>query len=185
MGVAGVVAAFAVLNTSSVLIVGAMAISPDLLPIVATCTGVVLRRRRLVGRGLITLAAGLATAGLVSAGVSGSLRAFGWLPGGFTLGEIPASQTHVGVSTVFVALAAGVAGMVALETRASAAVGVAISVTTIPAVAYLGVALGLGELDKSRSALWVLLANVALMVAGGSTVLALQRSLATRSQPSS
>jgi uncharacterized membrane protein len=101
------------------------------------------------------------------------------------LGEIPAAQTHVGASTVFIALAAGVAGMVALETRASAAVGVAISVTTIPAVAYLGVALGLGELDKSRSALWVLLANVALMVAGGSTVLAVQRSLAARSQPSS
>src|SRR6476646_10143411 len=61
MGVAGVVAAFAVLNTSSVLIVGAMAISPDLLPIVATCTGVVLLRRRLVGRGLMTFANDTAT----------------------------------------------------------------------------------------------------------------------------
>ena len=35
--------------------------------------------------------------------------------------------------------------MLALETRASAAVGVAVSVTTIPAAAYLGVAAGLGE----------------------------------------
>jgi uncharacterized protein DUF389 len=75
--------------------------------------------------------------------------------------------------------------MVVLETRASAAVGVAISVATIPAVAYLGVAAGLGELDKSLSALWVLLANGTLIVAGGSTALVLQHSLLTRSKSSS
>jgi hypothetical protein len=50
MASAGVVAAFAVVNESSVLIVGAMAVSPDLLPIVAACTGIVLRRGRLAGR---------------------------------------------------------------------------------------------------------------------------------------
>jgi uncharacterized hydrophobic protein (TIGR00271 family) len=181
MAAAGVVAAFAVINTSSVLIVGAMAISPDLLPIVAACTGIVLLRGRLVRRGLGTLGAGLLVTGATSAAVTGILRLFDWLPSGFSLGDIPASQTHIGVSTVFVALAAGVVGMVAMETRASAAVGVAISVTTIPAVAYLGVALGVGSFDRSLSALWVLLANVALMMAGGSGALAVQRSIAARS----
>jgi uncharacterized hydrophobic protein (TIGR00271 family) len=185
MAAAGVVAAFAVLNESSVLIVGAMAISPDLLPVVAACTGIVLWRRRLAARGLGTLAAGLAVAGLFAAAMTGLLRVFDWLPPAFSLSEIPASQTHVGVSTILIALVAGVAGMVAMETRASAAVGVAISVTTIPAAAYLGVALGLGQLDKSLSAFWVLLANVAMMVAGGSTALAIQRSFAQRSQPPS
>jgi uncharacterized hydrophobic protein (TIGR00271 family) len=181
MAAAGVVAAFAVINTSSVLIVGARAISPDLLPIVAACTGIVLLRGRLVRRGLGTLGAGLLVTGATSAAVTGILRLFDWLPSGFSLGDIPASQTHIGVSTVFVALAAGVVGMVAMETRASAAVGVAISVTTIPAVAYLGVALGVGSFDRSLSALWVLLANVALMMAGGSGALAVQRSIAARS----
>jgi hypothetical protein len=38
MAAAGVVGAFAVVERSSVLIVGAMAISPDLLPIMAACT---------------------------------------------------------------------------------------------------------------------------------------------------
>ena len=52
--------------------------------------------------------------------------------------------TTVSNETVVVALAAGVAGMLALETRASSGVGVAISVTTIPASAYVGVAAGLG-----------------------------------------
>jgi Domain of unknown function (DUF389) len=59
-----------------------------------------------------------------------------------------------------VAFAAGIAGMLAVETRASAGVGVAISVTTIPAAAFLGVAAGIGELSKSLSALAVLGVNV-------------------------
>jgi uncharacterized hydrophobic protein (TIGR00271 family) len=144
MAAAGVVAAFAIVNKSPVLIVGAMAISPDLLPITAACTGLVLLRARLVRRGLGSLAIGLAVVSAVSAAVAGLLNLFDLLPPGFSLGEIPAAQTHVGVSTICIAFAAGVAGILALETRASAAVGVAISVTTIPAVAFLGVGLGIG-----------------------------------------
>jgi hypothetical protein len=105
---------------------------------------------------------------------------FDLLPAGFTLGEIPATQTHVSATTVLVAFAAGVAGMLAVETRASAAVGVGISVTTIPASAYLGVAIGTGEPGKSWSALGVLGANIAMMLLGGSIALAIQRSRAPR-----
>jgi uncharacterized hydrophobic protein (TIGR00271 family) len=180
MAVAGVIAAFAVINRSSVLIVGAMAVSPDLFPIVAACTGVALVRPRLVVRGLGALAAGLAATILLAAVVTAFLRALDLLPPGFSLGEIPAAQTHVGVSTILIALVAGVAGVVAFETRGSAAVGVAISVTTIPAAAYLGVALALGKLDDSSSALWVAAANVAMMVIGGSVALAVHRQVAAR-----
>jgi hypothetical protein len=102
------------------------------------------------------------------------------MPDDFELGAIPAAQTHVNTSTILIALTAGVAGMLATETRGSAAVGVAISVTTIPAVAYLGVALAVGEAEKSLSALGVLGANVGMMLVGGSTTLALQRVLARR-----
>jgi uncharacterized hydrophobic protein (TIGR00271 family) len=180
---AGVVAAFAIVNESAVLLVGAMAISPDLLPITAACTGLVLRRPRLVSRGLGSLFVGLAVAGMIAGVVAALLDAFGIMPSGFSLGEIPAAQTHVGASTILVALAAGAAGVLAVETRASAAVGVAISVTTIPAVAYLGVGLGIGEFDKSLSALWVLLANVAMMLVGGTSTLAGQRLIAMRVPP--
>ena len=55
------------------------------------------------------------------------------------------SLTEVGPGTVLVALAAGMAGMLAYETAAGAAVGVAISVTTIPAAAYVGCSVGLGS----------------------------------------
>jgi uncharacterized hydrophobic protein (TIGR00271 family) len=175
MAVAGVIAGLAVVNDSSVLIVGAMAISPDLLPVTAACTGLVLRRRRLVGRGLATLVLGLAVACVLAIAVTLLLRAIDRLPNGFTLGEIPAAQKHVNATTILVALAAGVAGMLAVETRASAAVGVGISVTTIPASAYLGVAIGMGELRKSWSPLAVLGANITMMLLGGSVALAIQR----------
>jgi uncharacterized hydrophobic protein (TIGR00271 family) len=169
-----------VVNRSSVLIVGAMAISPDLLPVTAACTGLVLRRGRLVRRGLGTLIVGLGVACLLAMAVTFLLDAVDRLPSGFTLGEIPAAQTHVNATTILVAAAAGVAGMLAVETRASAAVGVGISVTTIPASAYIGVAVGLGELGKSWSAFAVLGVNIAMMLLGGSVALATQRWRASR-----
>ena len=180
MGVAGVVAGLGVINLSSILVVGAMAISPDLLPVTAACTGLVLRRWRLVGRGVGALVLGLAVAWALAATVTLFLRVADLLPSGFTLHEIPAAQTHVSATTIIVAFVAGLAGMLAVETRASSAVGVAISVTTIPAAAYLGVAVGVGAFEKSWSALAVLGANIAMMLLGGSLALGAQRLAASR-----
>ena len=90
------------------------------------------------------------------------------------------SLTTVNNETTTVALAAGVAGMLALETRASSGVGVAISVTTIPAAAYLGVAAGLGEFATAAGALGVLGANVAMMVVRAVATLTLQSVLTRR-----
>jgi Domain of unknown function (DUF389) len=53
-------------------------------------------------------------------------------------------------------------------------VGVAISVTTIPASAYLGVAAGLGELGEAVGALGVLGVNVLMIVVGAVATLELQ-----------
>ena len=178
MATAGVVGAFAVINRSSVLLVGAMAISPDLLPITAACTGRTPsntprwpRARDPHHRFCRYLDVGTVTA---------FVDVLGLLPDGFNLDEIPASQTHVHASTILVALSAGIAGMLAVETRASSAVGVAISVTTVPAVAYLGVAAGAGERGHTLSGLAVLSTNVAMMLIGGSAALALQRMIALR-----
>jgi uncharacterized hydrophobic protein (TIGR00271 family) len=176
MAVAGVIAGFGVIDENQILIVGAMAVAPDLLPITAACIGIVLRRGRLVGQGLVSLGAGMAVACLFAAAATGFLSLFDLLPTHFTTHEVGlASQQHVEAETIIVALAAGIAGMLAVETRASMAVGVAISVTTIPAAAFLGVALGVGELSKSLGALAVLAVNIAMMLLGGSSTLAIQR----------
>jgi uncharacterized hydrophobic protein (TIGR00271 family) len=181
MAVAGVIAGFGVIEEDQVLIVGAMAVSPDLLPITAASTGIVLRRGRLIRGGVASLLLGLAVAAGFAAIVAGGLNLFGLLPPEFALHETGfAAQQHINAETIFVALAAGIAGMLAVETRAGMAVGVAISVTTIPAAAILGVAAGIGELSKSLAALSVLGANIAMMLAGGSATLALQRKLTSR-----
>jgi uncharacterized hydrophobic protein (TIGR00271 family) len=176
---AGVIAAYGVIEANGILIVGAMAVSPDLLPITAACVGLVGRRGRLVGRALMTLAVGLGATCLTAALLTVFLDLLDLLPSSFEVGETALSGlTTVNDSTIAVAFAAGIAGMLALETRASAAVGVAISITTIPAAAYLGVAVGVGEVSKALGALAVLGANVAMLLVGGTLTLMVQRRLA-------
>jgi uncharacterized hydrophobic protein (TIGR00271 family) len=182
MIVAGVVGAYGVIDRNEILIVGAMAVSPDLLPIVAVAVGVVGRRAGLAARALATLAVGLAAASVAAGLCTFAQTQLDLIPSGFNLEEagVLGSLVSVNDETIVVALVAGVAGMLALETRASSGVGVAISVTTIPAAAYLGVAAGLGELAKATGALGVLGVNVAMLVVGASATLALQRALMSR-----
>jgi uncharacterized hydrophobic protein (TIGR00271 family) len=165
-----------VIEDKEILIVGAMAVSPDLLPITAVCVGLISRRARLVRRASATLVVGLGVACLTAGLLTAALDLFGLLPSTFDVGETALSGlTNVNSSTIGVALAAGVAGMLALETRASSAVGVAISITTIPAAAYLGVAAGLGEASEVVGALAVLAVNVAMLLLSGTLTLLVQR----------
>jgi uncharacterized hydrophobic protein (TIGR00271 family) len=180
--VAAVVAALGVINSNGILIVGAMAVSPDLLPICATCVGLVGRRRGLASRSFFTLTLGMTLVVAVAAVLSALLDASGVLGEDFKVTESSLNGlAHTDYSTVLIALAAGVAAMLSFETRASAAVGVAISVTTIPASAYLGVAIGAGDSGDGLPALIVLLVNVSLLIVAGSGTLLLQRWVATRS----
>jgi uncharacterized hydrophobic protein (TIGR00271 family) len=181
---AGAIAAYGVIEANAILIVGAMAVSPDLLPITAACVGFVSRRIRLVGRALTTLALGMGATCLTAALLTLVLDQVDLLPASFEIGESALSGlTTVNDSTIAVALAAGVAGMLALETRASAAVGVAISITTIPAAAYLGVAAGVGEVAEASGALAVLGVNVAMLLVAGTLTLIVQRRLAEAGCP--
>ena len=181
MIIAGVIAGFGVIDANGILIVGAMAVSPDILPIAAICVGLASRRSRLAWRALVTLVVGLGATCVTAILLTVVLDAFDLLPSGFDVGESALSGlTTVNSATVGVALAAGVAGMLALETRASSAVGVAISITTIPAAAYLGVAAGVGEADRVRGALAVLAVNVAMLLTSGTATLVVQRRLALR-----
>jgi uncharacterized hydrophobic protein (TIGR00271 family) len=179
MAAAGVIAAFGVIEVNQILIVGAMAVSPDLLPVTAACTALVAGRVGLATRALVTLILGLGVACVSGAALTALLDLADLLPAHFVVGESAlAGLTTVNVSTIGVALAAGVAGMLAVETRASAAVGVGISITTIPAAAYLGVAVGTQEVDRVLGTLAVLGANIAMLLIGGTSTLLLQRRLA-------
>jgi uncharacterized hydrophobic protein (TIGR00271 family) len=182
INVAAVIAALGVITSSSILIVGAMAVSPDLLPICATSVGLVRGDRGLARRAFLTLTLGLGLV-VVTAAILGSLlQLFDFLPADYAVEDSSLSTlAKTDYSTVLVALAAGIAGMLSFETRASSAVGVAISVTTIPASAYLGVAIGAGGIEHALGALVVLVINVALLIVGGTMTLLVQRVLPNRS----
>ncbi|MBS1888919.1 MAG: DUF389 domain-containing protein [Actinobacteria bacterium] len=181
INVAAVIAALGVIVSSGILVVGAMAVSPDLLPICATCVGLVAGRRRLAARAFATLTIGMVSVVVTAMVLSALLRWTGYLPAGFKV-EDSGLQTlaHLDYSTVLVAAAAGIAAMLSFESGAAAAVGVAISVTTIPASAYLGVALGAGGIEEAGGAVLVLAVNVALLIATGSLTLLVQRALPGR-----
>lgn len=182
INVAAVIAALGVITSSSILIVGAMAVSPDLLPICATSVGIVGHRRELAKRAFSTLLLGLGLVIVTGMVLSALLNWANFLPSGFEVEQSSLSTlAKTDYSTVLVAFAAGVAGMLAFETRASQAVGVAISVTTIPASAYLGVALGAGGIEHALGAAAVLAINVVLLIVGGSLTLLVQQALPNRS----
>jgi uncharacterized hydrophobic protein (TIGR00271 family) len=182
INVAAVIAAVGVIASSGILIVGAMAVSPDLLPICATCVGLVAGRRTLAGRAFATLIIGMVAVVVTAAVLSALLKLFGFLPDGFQVEQSSLhSLVHFDYTTVLVAAAAGIAAMLSFESGAAAAVGVAISVTTIPASAYLGVAIGAGGLDRAGGALVVLAVNVALLIVTGTLTLLVQRILPNRS----
>jgi uncharacterized hydrophobic protein (TIGR00271 family) len=177
MVAAGVIAGVGVLTGSSILIVGAMALSPDLLPISATAIGLVERRRALWSMALLTLLVGLGVVVAAAAATTLVLRASGRIEEHLDLAATVLGQsfTSVGPGSVLVALAAGMAGMLAYETAGSAAVGVAISVTTIPAAAYTGVAVALDGYQDAAGGLTVLATNVVgIVIASSATVWAQQ-----------
>jgi uncharacterized hydrophobic protein (TIGR00271 family) len=176
MAVAGVIGCYGVVDRNPILIVGAMAVSPDLLPITAIAVGVIGHDLKLALRAFLTLVAGLAVAGIFAALFALLQDQLDLLPAGFNIHDtVLRGMADVSDETIVVALFAGVAGMLAIETRASAGVGVAISVTTIPAAAYFGIALGLGEAREATGALAVLSLNVLFLVIGAAVTLLLQR----------
>ena len=117
MAIAGIIAAFGVIDDDPILTVGAMALSPDLLPVSAACVGLVTRRFRLAARATLTLVVGLSLATLSACVLVACLDLTERLPGPFTgadsgFGSVPT----VNVETVVVAFVAGIAGMLAFET---------------------------------------------------------------------
>ena len=129
-------------------------------------------------RAMATLAGGLAFVVAAAALSTLLLRLDGRIADDLDLADsvLGPSLTSVGPGTVLVALAAGMAGMLASETAGSAAVGVAISVTTIPA-AYLGAAVALRGFQDGVGSLGVLVVNVAGIVLAATFTLLGQRRL--------
>ncbi|GGV77528.1 hypothetical protein GCM10010228_44440 [Streptomyces massasporeus] len=173
---ATMIAACGVVLDNAILIVGAMAVGPEFGPLTGICTAIVRRRPRLALRSLIALLVGFAVAMAVTVGFSLLMDAAGQ----FTESRLEADRPNTGFIyapdkfSFIVAVLAGIAGTLSLTSAKSGAlVGVAISVTTVPAAANAAVALSYGDTSQTWGSTEQLLLNLlGIIVAGTATLLA-------------
>ncbi|MEW2119769.1 DUF389 domain-containing protein [Streptomyces sp. NPDC005474] len=173
---ATMIAACGVVLDNAILIVGAMAVGPEFGPLAGLSTALVQRRPRLAARSLIALLVGFAAAMAVTVGFSVFMDAVGL----FTEAKLEAKRPNTGFVyapdwfSFVVAALAGIAGTLSLTSAKSGAlVGVAISVTTIPAAANAAVALSYGDMGQTWGSTKQLLLNLlGIILAATLTLLA-------------
>lgn len=165
--IACLLAAIGAVTNSPVTVVGAMVLGPEFGPVAAVAVGLVLRRWDLVRRGALALGAGFPLAMGITALAAVVFDVTGLLPTNLDhLDEVDFIY-QVGPFSLIVAMLAGAAGMVALNSaKAAALVGVFISVTTVPAAGFFAVALVEGQFARAgQSALQLLVNLVGIVVA--------------------
>ncbi|MCB5165925.1 DUF389 domain-containing protein [Streptomyces bambusae] len=170
MIVATMIAACGVALDNAILIVGAMAVGPEFGPLAGICTGLVQRAPRLALRSLVALLIGFAAAIVGTTVFSLVMDALGM----FEPGMLDAARPNTSFIwqpdpfSFVVALLAGVAGVLSLTSaKAGALVGVAISVTTIPAAANAALALSYGDLAQMWGSAEQLMLNLLGIILAG------------------
>ncbi|MFF7730481.1 DUF389 domain-containing protein [Streptomyces sp. NPDC008001] len=174
--VATMLAACGVIMDSAILIVGAMAVGPEFGPLAGLCTGIVRRAPRLVWRSMAALLVGFPVAMALTGGFSLLMDALGLFHEAKFLAPRPQTSFiwQPDAFSFVVAFLAGIAGILSLTSAKSGAlIGVAISVTTVPAAANAAVALSYGDWSETRgSAVQLALNLLGIVVAGTLTLLA-------------
>ncbi|MFI0821857.1 DUF389 domain-containing protein [Streptomyces sp. NPDC021098] len=181
--IATMIAACGVVLDNAVLIVGAMAVGPEFGPLAGLCTALVRRAPRLAARSALALVVGFAVAMVLTTGFSVLMDAFGLFSKGQLDGNRPNTEFiwQPDLFSFVVAVLAGIAGTLSLTSAKSGAlVGVAISVTTVPAAANAAVALGYGDVDQMVGSSEQLLLNLAGIVVAGTLTLLAQKWLWAR-----
>uniref|UniRef100_A0AAU1ZXL5 DUF389 domain-containing protein n=1 Tax=Streptomyces sp. NBC_00093 TaxID=2975649 RepID=A0AAU1ZXL5_9ACTN len=180
---ATMIAACGVVLDNAILIVGAMAVGPEFGPLAGLSTALVRRRPRLAARSLTALLVGFAAAMAVTVAFSFFMDAVGL----FSEAQLEADRPNTGFVYAYdwfsfvVAVLAGAAGTLSLTSAKSGAlVGVAISVTTIPAAANAAVALSYGDTTQTWGSTVQLLLNLLGIVLAATLTLLAQKWFWTR-----
>ncbi|MFF4525463.1 DUF389 domain-containing protein [Streptomyces bluensis] len=175
---ATMIAACGVVLDNAVLIVGAMAVGPEFGPLAGFSTALVQRHPRLALRSLIALLVGFAVAMAVTVAFSLFMDAVGL----FSEAQLRAERPNTGFVyapdwfSFVVAVLAGIAGTLSLTSAKSGAlVGVAISVTTVPAAANAAVALSYGDTAQTWGSTEQLFLNLLGIVLAGTLTLLAQK----------
>jgi uncharacterized hydrophobic protein (TIGR00271 family) len=178
LALATMIAACGVVLDNAILIVGAMAVGPEFGPLAGFCTALVQRAPRLAWRSFLALIVGFAAAMLVTVVFSYFM---GWVDL-FEQEMLAAERPNTNFIyrpdwfSFVVAVLAGAAGMLSLTSAKSGAlVGVAISVTTVPAAANAAVAFSFQEHKQAWGSTEQLLLNLLGIVLAGTLTLLAQK----------
>jgi uncharacterized hydrophobic protein (TIGR00271 family) len=179
MVLATLLAAIAIVTDSVILVIGAMVLGPEFVPIAALGLGLVRRRPNLFRQAARTLAVGFTVSILATSALALVAR----LTGLVTLSDITIEQ-RPGTAFIYsptawslvVAVIAGAAGVLSLTSAKSGGlVGVFISVTTIPASGNIALALVFAEWTEFWGSVTTLVVNIVGMALAGWLTLALQQ----------
>ena len=163
-----------------------MVVGPEYNAITGVALGLDKRARRPVLRGVLALLFGFTAAMAATLLFGLAIRWSGHTPRLYLIGFRPVSSliNNPNLFSVVVAVLAGIVGVVSLtEARASALIGVFISVTTIPAAADVGLSLAYSSWSEARGSAFQLLLNVVLLIAVGAVALRAQRIIWCARQP--
>ncbi|GAA2249164.1 DUF389 domain-containing protein [Streptomyces amakusaensis] len=183
LSLATMIAACGVVLDNAILIVGAMAVGPEFGPLAGVCTGLVQRAPKLLWRSLVALVMGFTAAMAITVGFSFLMA---WL-GQFDVAQLEAARPNTSfiyqpdTFSLVVAVLAGIAGMLSLtSSKSGALVGVAISVTTVPAAANAAVAFSFQEYRQAWGSAEQLLLNLLGIALAGTLTLVVQKILWSR-----
>jgi uncharacterized hydrophobic protein (TIGR00341 family) len=149
-----IVTAIGLLNNNVAVVIGAMVIAPLLGPNMALALATTLGDMNLARMSLKTNLAGLLT-GLILSII------FGFLLTVDPSNPQIAPRTHIGSIDLILALASGVAGVLAFTSGApTSLIGVMVAVALMPPLVTLGLMLGSQNFLLALGALWLLLTNI-------------------------
>lgn len=181
MVLATLLAAIAIVTDSVLLVIGAMILGPEFVPIAALGLGMVRRRATLVRTATRALVVGFT----VSIAVTAVFAAVGRLSGAITIDDI-SPEARPGTAFIYspnlwsfaIAAIAGAAGVLALTSAKSGGlVGVFVSVTTIPASGNIALALVFAQWAELWGSAVNLVVNITGMAIAGWLTLLVQQNV--------
>jgi uncharacterized hydrophobic protein (TIGR00271 family) len=184
MTLATLIAAIAIKLDSQILVIGAMVLGPEFVPIAALGVALLRRRRTLLLQATRTLVLGFVVAILATTVIAWVGRAAGWIDAADLLRPRPATAFIYTPDrwSLIVSLIAGVAGVLSLASaRTGALVGVFISVTTIPAGGNIALALAFRVWSEVWGSSLQLFVNITGMAIAGALTLWLRQAVWDRS----
>lgn len=177
MTLATLLASIAIVVDSQVLVIGAMVLGPEFIPIAALGLALVRRRGTLFGLAARTLFVGFAVAITLTTLGALAARALGWIVTEDVTGERPGTDFIYTPDkwSFIVALIAAAAGVLSLTSaKVGGLSGVFISVTTVPAAGNVALGLAFGAWDEVTGSAIQLALNISGMILAGWATLALQ-----------